>query len=193
MSSEARKTFCIEEQRAKDILYAIKAISPVIEIIRAWGDAENELTEVTTKVNQLQENISALSKSFNILDIEDAKTAVNNEIKKQEEKLLKFSSRRERLKEKCDDLENEIVEYQKYAKRFQDINTHIMELVLKEYSFEKDDEFLAMIFMCIINESRNLDSRYLVQRHQSNRWPNTFLLLSNGMNYMLTQLKERNI
>ena len=193
MSSEARKPFYIEEQRAKDILQAIKTITPVISIIRDWGKAENELTEVTIKVAELEENISALRKSLNIILNEDVNQAINNEIKDQLEELEKVSSKKETLKEKCEKLESEIIDYQRYVKLFQDINTHIMELVLKAYSFEKDDEFFAMIFMFIINESRNLDARYLVQKYQSNRWPNTFLLLSNGLNYMLKQLQENKI
>ena len=193
MSLEARKIFNFEEQRANDILQAIKTITPVISIIREWGKAENELTDVTTKVAELKENISALRKSLNIILKEDVKQAINNEIKDQLVELEKFSRKKETLKEKCERHESEIVDYQRYVKLFQDINTHIMELVFKVYSFEKDDEFFAMIFMFIINESRNLDARYLIQKYQSHRWSNSFLLLSNGLNYMLKQLQENKI
>ena len=37
MSEQARKTFNVKEQKAKDVLAAIQTVKPVITLIREWG------------------------------------------------------------------------------------------------------------------------------------------------------------
>lgn len=193
MSLEARKIFNFEEQRAKDVLQAIKTITPVISIIREWGKVEEEFLDVSDKLRVLKENISTLRKSLNIISDEFIRNNINDKIKKDSEELKELSSKEETLKEKCERLENEIIEYQRYVEIFKDINSDIMELVFKADSFENNDEYLAIIFIVLNIKLTNLDMRYLVKKYQESRWSNTFLLLENGWNSMLKSLKKNKI
>lgn len=193
MSLEARNTFNSEEQRAKDVLQAIKTITPVISVIKEWGSCEKELIQVADEVTKFKKNISELRESLNIISDEFVRNTINYKIKVDSEELEKISSKKETLKKKCEKLENELIEYKKYAISFKDISDNIMEIVFKENSFENEDEFLAMIFIVLNIDSKFLDIRYHVQKYQASRWPNTFLLLSNGWAYMLQELKQNKI
>ena len=148
MSQQARTVFNIEEQKAKDVLAAIKVVQPVISLIREWGNITKEYTQLKENNAKLSEEITSIRKVIaltctglmlqnDLCQIVDKKSSEYEESKEKEEE----------LKDIYDNMEKEIITYREYADLFNWIDQNIVEKVVKLNNFEDQEEFLSMIFL----------------------------------------------
>ena len=119
MSEQARKGFNIEEQKAKDVLAAIKAIKPVISLIREWGKVEQEYVQISEDNKKLSKEIESIE---HVIGLAFSEGQLKKDLSKiLEEKSSKYkvdTKKEEELKSVCDDMEREVVSYQNYAEGF---------------------------------------------------------------------------
>ena len=147
MSVETRKQFNIEEQRAKDLLAAIKTITPVISLIREWGKAEKELEEVCGEVKKISKEIKTIKDALEILSGNQVIEALQTAQKEKCELHNQLYAKREELKQTCDDFDEEVQSYQSYTKQF---NRCIDRDVLSKVVLDKlktQDQYWAILFL----------------------------------------------
>lgn len=194
MSEQARKVFNIEEQKAKDVLAAIKTVQPVLSIIREWGVKEQEYKHVSENNKKLSEEISSLKHVIGLtckgLDLEKDLSEILETRSSEYEVSLKGEAE---LKCICDKLEGEVLLYQEYAKMFSWIDKDIIEKVLNLNNFDDKEEFLSMMFL-FLNASisyYNLKPLNLFIGKEG-YYTNVFLS-SGGWNNMLEYLKSNKL
>ena len=184
MSTEERKKFNIEEQRAKDLLAATKTITPVISLIREWGKAEKELEEICGEVKKLSKDIGILRNALELIDGGDK--LIISEVKERKCQLHnQLYTKREELKQICDGFEKEIISYQEYTKQFSKwINRDVLtEFVLTK--LKTQNQYWALLFL-VYNADNEIAfvKSYLkgINFHPD--------VLDKGWNYMLKYLKN---
>lgn len=190
MSEQARKVFNIEEQKAKDVLAAIKTVQPVLSIIREWGVKEQEYKHVSENKKKLSEEISSLKHVIGLtckgLDLEKDLSEMLETRSSEYEVSLKGE---EKLKGICKDLEGEVLLYQEYAKMFTWIDNNVIEEILKLNNFEDKEEFLSMIFLFLNAKVLYYNLEPLHCFIDKEGYHINALTSSNGWNWMLNQLK----
>lgn len=148
MSEQARKVFNIEEQKAKDVLAAIKVVQPVLSLIREWGKKEQEYKQLSEDNKKLSEEISSVKHTVRLTingsDLERQLTII---LKDKSSEYEESSKREAELKCICDKLEREVLLYQEYAKMFSWIYKSIIEKVLELNTFLDKEEYLSMMFL----------------------------------------------
>lgn len=186
MSEQARKVFYIEEQKAKDVLAAIKAIEPVISLIRVWGKTEQELLTAEQEEKRLKEEIDAIDVTIKLLT-GDIVGALAEEHDKRCRAYRETQGKCEELREKCKNFEAEVISYQEYVKLYNWENTYI-----KPYSFETKEEILALLFY-LYNVKFTNDS--IIKSLFLQKWFNnqSCYYLEDGWNRMLEGLKANKI
>lgn len=162
MSEQTRKKFDIEEQRANDVIAAIKTIVPLVSVIREWGKVAKELSSVRERLKELELNQETLNRSCEIISNNSVKSAIEEEISIQAKELELFSQRELQLSESYQELDNEIVAYREYMKYFSYVSDEIVDKVLELNSFEDKDEVLAMI--CLLNHIDNMFNKVYDER-----------------------------
>ena len=185
MSVETRKPFNIEEQRAKDLLAAIKTITPVISLIREWGKAEKELEEVCGEVKKISKEIKTINDALEILSGNQVIEALQIAKKEKCELHSQLYTKREELKQICDGFEKEVISYQDYTKQFRKwINRDVLtEFVLTK--LKTQNQYWALLFLVY-----NADNEIAFVKSYLkgiNFYPD---VLGNGWNYMLKYLKN---
>ena len=148
MSENARTVFNIEEQKAKDVMAAIKAVQPVLSLIREGGKVKKEYTQLREDNVKLSEEIASIKKVIELtcrgLSLEkDLMQILNNKSSEYE----KSKKREEELKCIYDNMGKEVTLYQEYANMFNWIDKSIIEKVLNLSNFEDKEEYLSMMFL----------------------------------------------
>ena len=195
MSKQARKVFDIEEQKAKDVLAAIKTIMPVISRIREWGKVEKEYKQIATNNEQLFKEIESIK---HVIGLAFSEGQLKKDLSKiLEEKSSKYkvdTKKEEELKIVCNVMEIEVISYQKYAGVFDWITKKCLEKVLELNTFNKE-EFLSMMFL-LLNANVSYEVRKILELKYSNRireYRINYLVSSDGWNYMLEKLKANEL
>lgn len=190
MSEQARTVFNIEEQKAKDVMAAIKVVQPVLSIIRKWGKVTKEYTQLTEDNLKLSEEIASIKKVIELtcsgLSLEeDLNKILNNKSSEYE----KSKKREEELKKISSDMEKDVLLYQEYAKLFNWIDHCIIEKVLNLHNYEDKEEYLSMMFL-IFNAGISEQNLYplkcctmLREKHQ-----HYYVRVNCGWNWMLNKL-----
>lgn len=155
MEKKARKVFDLNEQQAKDVLAAIKAIVPVISLIREWGKAEQELSKVKSDNLRLRTEVESLEKTTEILSDSDIVEKLKEETEKKKKEYQENNEKKVGLKEKCEAYEDEVICYQDYAEMFSWIDDDVFKKTSELSSFEDEEEILAMAFL-LLNSGTNL-------------------------------------
>lgn len=149
MSTETRKQFNVQEQRAKDLLAAIKTITPVIDLIREWGKKEKEYNEVMENQKALSKEIESIKYVLGIAYTGDElKDTLSTLLEKKETSYKEVSEQVKQLKAICDSYENEVINYQDYVDLFkvdEDLILDVLELKL----LKNKDEGLAIVFFIV--------------------------------------------
>lgn len=195
MNKEIRKPFSLEEQRAKDLLAAIKTVTPVIDLIREWGKQEKEYNEVMEKEKALSKEIESIKYVLGIAYTGgELKDSLSTLLEKKETSYKEVSEQVKELKAICDSYENEVISYQDYVDLFtvdEDIILNVLELKL----LKTKDEGLAIVFFIYNHnffESRRLKAGLPFFFKDCEGL--MFRLLSNeSWNKMLSELKEGKI
>ena len=148
MSENARTVFNIEEQKAKDVMAAIKVVQPALSLIREEGKIKKEYIQLKEDNAKLSEEITSIKKVIALtctgLTLQnDLWQIVNNKSSEYEES----KEREEELKIIYDNMEKEVILYQEYAKLFNWVDNNVIEEVLKSNDFEEKEKFLAMMFL----------------------------------------------
>ena len=195
MSGQARKVFNIEEQKAKDVLAAIKAIVPVISLIREWGKVEEEYVQISEGNEKLSKEIESIE---HVIGLAFSEGQLKKDLSKiLEEKSSKYkvdTKKEEELKSICDNMEREVVSYQNYAENFDWIGKSILEILLELETFDKE-EFLSMIFL-LLNAKVSQEALRIIPYKYSNHiqeYKINALISSFGWNIMLDKLKENKL
>ena len=187
MSQQARKVFDIEEQKAEDVLAAIKVVQPVLSIIREWGGKTQEYTKLTEDNSRLSNEIASIKHvvgltctlstlAEELCEILDNKTLVYKEsIKKEEE-----------LKNICSDMEKEVLLYQEYAKLFSWIDRSTIEKLLNLSHFSEKEEYLSMMFLLLNAGISHHNLEPLKWSKFTDR--SYYIRLNGGWNWMLEKL-----
>ena len=148
MSENARTVFNIEEQKAKDVMAAIKAVQPVLSLIREWGKKEQEYKQLSEDNKKLSEEISSVKHTVRLTingsDLERQLTII---LKDKSSEYEKSKKREEELKCIYDNMGKEVTLYQEYANMFNWIDKSIIEKVLNLSNFEDKEEYLSMMFL----------------------------------------------
>ena len=153
MNTEIRKPFSLEEQRAKDLLAAIKTVTPVIDLIREWGKQEKEYNEVMEKEKALSKEIESIRYVREISYTEgELRDSLSTILERKEASYKEVSEKVKKLKAICDSYENEVINYRKYVKLFIDVDEDAMLDVLELELLKTKDEGLAIVFF-VVNQS----------------------------------------
>lgn len=191
MSEQARQVFDLEEQKAKDVLAAIKTIVPVIPLIREWGKVEQELYAAKNEEKKLREEIAALSRIGKLIPDISIIDEISGECNKRFEKSTEVKVKCKELQTKYDEYEQQVILYQKYVSLFEWVLYPHITRVSNLYSFEEDDEVLAILFFWY-NQNKKTTHYQLSQiLRLSNKQLPEFLL--QGWNAMLAALKENEV
>lgn len=195
MSEQARKVFNIEEQRAKDILAAIKTISPVIPLIREWGIAEQQLLPVKEEEKKLKEEIELIKNTINLL--EDRVIALlAKEHNKRCRAYSEIYEKCEELKQKCKFYESQVIYYREYAELFSWVDIKDLKKLLDLNYFQDKDEFLSMVFLALNNnnnKSPTLGEWQSLEKSLKISIKDVGSIFLNGWNYMLKKLKANEL
>ena len=188
MSQQARTVFNIEEQKAKDVLAAIKVVHPVLAIIREWGVKEKDYEKVSEYNVELSKQMDSIATVCGLackgLPLEQK---LSQMLKNKASEHNETCKRESELKRICDDLEGEVVLYQEYAQMFSWIDKSIIEKVLHLSNFEDKEEYLSMMFLFLnagISDYNLEPLKWSVFNERS-----YYIRLSSGWNWMLEKLK----
>lgn len=187
MSEQARQVFDLEEQKAKDVLAAIKTIVPVISLIREWGKVEKELESAKKEKTRLTKEIASIGKTLGVL----SGTAIIDDLAEERNKRCRMCAevkeKGEELQRKYDEYEQQVISYQNYASLFGGRHVFARQRVLEQNSFEGKDELLAMLFFLYNKEDGfGFQERFQVESRFRDRLPRAFL---DDWNSMLAVLK----
>ena len=190
MSTETRQAFHLANQKEKDILAAVKNITPVISVIREWGKTEQEYDLALIEKDKVLKEIMSIE---HVLEISfsgsEIKEPLSKELEKKKENVQKLSTKTQRLKKICDYFELEVMEYQSYARLFSWwIDEKICEKVVK--SLSSKEENLAIVFL-VLNSGTN--GSYLSVYNELENSGTYCECIIKGWNYMLRQLKDNSI
>lgn len=183
MSEQARTVFDIEEQKAKDVLAAIKVVKSVLPIIREWGKKEEKYKNLSTYNQKLSEQI----RSINLTIAETDNRHLYPLLKDKNSEYDESSKREAELKCICDNLEGEVFLYQKYAKIFSWIDKSIIEKVLNLNNFKDKEEYLSMMFLLLNADISEYNLKPMNQRSYY------YIGFTYGWNWMLNKLKQNEI
>jgi len=194
MSEKARTVFNIEEQKAKDVLAAIKVVQPVLSIIRYWGVKEKEYEKVSENNAELAKQMESIAHVCGLTCEGLAlKEELSQLLKDKSSKHKEFSQREKELKCICTDLEEEVILYQKYAKMFSWIDKDIIEKVLNLNNFDNKEEFLSMMFLFLNAGISYYNLKPLNFFIGKEGYYTNVLLSSGGWNNMLKYLKSNKL
>lgn len=195
MSNEARKIFDIEEQKAKEIIAAIKAVAPVIPLIREWGRHEKELCDLTVKIKELQKVTDAIAITIESVEDKSLKQQLQREydLKVTNHNIAK--KREIELQGICKNMELEVISYQKYAKLHGWVTLDNLKKALELEPFEKDEELLSIMFFIYNRKTSNVDSskEKTFIEHRFSEKQKMFYFILDGWNKMLDSLKANKI
>ena len=118
MSTETRQVFNTKEQTGKDILAAINKISPVISLIKKFGEEEKRFNEVSDRQKRVFDEIEAIRHTREILSDEYVVNFLSNTLKEKQLLYLQLDQEKQNLEQNCKNYENEVVSYRKYAEKF---------------------------------------------------------------------------
>ena len=195
MSEQARKVFNIEEQKAKDVLAAIKAIMPVISLIREWGKVEQEYEQIADANRKLSKEIESIK---HVIGLAFSEGQLKKDLLKiLEEKSSKYkvdTKKEEELKSICDNMEREVISYQNYAEGFDWITKSVLQELFKLDTFGKE-KFFSMMFL-LLNANASYEVRKIVELQYFDcikEYRINCLVSSGGWNYMLEKLKANEL
>ena len=190
MSEQTRRKFDIEEQKVKDLISMIRTITPLVSVIRKWGQAGNEVAETKAKFDKFNRNIGKLKDVCKIISNESAKAAVEEEIMLQTVELADASRRNLESTRIYNYLEREIIDYRSYMDSFSGINDRIVNKALELNFFENEEEFFAML--CLFNsiDSNLCDNNKLLEKARENSFEEGIAIINNcrGWNNILNYL-----
>lgn len=187
MSEQARTVFNIEEQKAKDVLAAIKVVQPVLSLIREGGKIKKEYAQLKEDNVKLSEEMASIKKVIELtcsgLALEkDLMQILNNKSSEYE----KSKKREEELKCIYDNMKKEVTLYQEYANLFNWIDKSIIEKVLNLNNFEDKEEYLSMMFLFLNAGISDYNLEPLTCSMFRERY--YYIPISNGWNWMLNKL-----
>lgn len=192
MSGEARKVFDIEEQKAKEIITAIKAAAPVIPLIREWGRYEKELCDLTVKIKELQKVIDAIAITIESVEDNSLKEQLQKEVDIRVTNYNVAKIREGELQGICKNIEEEVISYQKYAKLHGWVTLDNLKKALELEPFEEDKDLLPVMFFVYNRNSMQAGSEkeraFIQVRYSMNDKIWTFVF--KDWNTMLESLKS---
>ena len=190
MSTETRKAFNIAEQKAKDILAAVKTITPVISLIREWGKTEREYNLALIEKAKVLEELKSLEHVLEIIfSGDEIKEPLSKELEKKKEYVQELDNKTQRLEKICNYFALEVIEYQSYAQLFSWWrDAKICEKVVK--SLSSKEENLAIIFLLL---SSGTNGGYLSIYNEVENSGTYCECIINGWDYMLRHLKDNSI
>lgn len=188
MSTETRQAFNLSNQKEKDILAAVKTITPVISIIREWGKAEREISEVKGK---LKKNNAEYQRLSSIADriTEIGKNALNIAFERNYEERKKLSERVNKLQEVCNNFEKQVINYQNYVRTFKHVEGNIIQMIQGSNLFENEEDSVCFLVFFIYNIDEDLRkyeylfnkvSSYFEEKQIECSWTNILQYLKNN-------------
>lgn len=195
MSSEARKVFDIEEQKAKEIIAAIKAVAPVIPLIREWGRYEKELYNVTVKIEELHKITDAIAITIEAVEDDSLKEQLQRELNTRVINYNVAKIRESELQDICNNIEKEVISYQKYARIHGWVTLDNLKEALKLEPFEEDKDLFSIMFFIYnrnsMESSKEKEKSFIKDRYSINKQICSFIL--QDWNTMLDSLKSNQI
>lgn len=192
MSSEARKVFDVEEQKAKEIITAIRAVASVIPLIRDWGKYQTELYDVTEKLKELDEIIDAMAITINSIEKDSLKQQLQIELHERNENYNIHKMREMELQGICENIEKEVISYQKYAKLHGWATFDDLKKALELEPFEEYEDLLSIMFFVYnrnsSNSSNEKEKLFIEDRYSINNEKSSFIF--KDWNEMLESLKS---
>ena len=195
MSSEARKVFDIEEQKAKEIIAAIKASAPVIPLIREWGRYEKELYNVTVKIEELHKITDAIAITIEAVEDDSLKEQLQRELNTRVINHNVAKIRESELQDICKNIEKEVISYQKYARIHDWVTLDNLKEALKLEPFEEEKDLFSIMFFIYnrnsVESSKEKEKSFIKDRYSINKEICSFIL--QDWNTMLDSLKSNKI
>lgn len=112
--SEAVRRFDIKEQWKKDLVGAIATAKPIVSLIRNCGKLEKMLSEIVTKIKNLEEDESCFEQASSKASIDETREFLGKEIERVKEKMGELCRRKGNLQEECDEINGDINKYIQY-------------------------------------------------------------------------------
>lgn len=195
MNSEARKVFDVEEQKAKEIITAIKAIAPVIPLIREWGRFEKELYNVTVKIEELHKITDAIAITIEAVEDDSLKEQLQRELNTRVINHNVAKIRESELQDICNNIEKEVISYQKYARIHGWVTLDNLKEALKLEPFEEEKDLFSIMFFIYnrnsVESSKEKEKSFIKDRYSINKEICSFIL--QDWNTMLDSLKSNKI
>jgi len=193
MREQARQVFDIEEQKAKDVLAAIRVVKPVISICREWGRKYREYSQIDNA--SLDKEIESIKYVIGLTCTGAALAEQLRQILDKKSSEYEASLRKEKeLKGIYDAIEEEICLYQSYAKLFNWIDKSVIERVLRLNNFEDKEEYFSLMFLLLNADisTHNLEPlRCFINKegyHANALISNNGRISNNGWNWLLNKL-----
>lgn len=164
MNTEKRKVFNLEDQKVKDILAAIKTITPVISLISVWGKKERAYEEVSDDVKKVSKDIKILRDAAKILSDQQAKELLSKTEREKYDLYQALSQKEEILKRECKELEDEVNAYVNYAKKWVGITKNTIDRLISLNSYTKYDDAMALLFFAhITTDYTSIERRKIIR------------------------------
>ena len=192
MSSEARKVFDVEEQEAKEVITVIKAVAPVISLIRDWGRYEKEFYDVTHKLKELKKIIDAMKITIESVKDNSLKQQLQIELHTRIENYDTYETRERNLRGTCTIIEKQVILYRKYARNHGWVTLDNLKKALKLEPFEEYEDLLSIMFFVYnrnsSNSSNEKEKLFIEDRYSINNEKSSFIF--KDWNEMLESLKS---